>query len=40
MIGHLLFVTYSEVVIDPDQPIPDWPLSEGGGRGWPGSPRR
>ena len=30
MTGHLLFVTHSEVVIDPDQPIPDWPLSEVG----------
>lgn len=25
--SHLLFVTHPEVVIDPDQPIPDWPLS-------------
>ena len=30
MTDHLLFVTHSEVVIDPDQPIPDWPLSEVG----------
>ncbi len=30
MTGHLLFVTHSEVVIDPDQPIPDWPLSDVG----------
>ena len=27
MTDHLLFVTHSEVVIDPDQPITDWPLS-------------
>ena len=28
--SHLLFVTHPEVVIDPDQPIPDWPLSAAG----------
>jgi broad specificity phosphatase PhoE len=30
MMGHLLFVTHPEVVIDPEQPIPDWPLSDVG----------
>lgn len=30
MSDHLLFVTHPEVVIDPDQPITDWPLSEVG----------
>lgn len=30
MTDHLLFVTHSEVVIDPDQPITDWPLSAAG----------
>ena len=30
MTDHLLFVTHSEVVIDPDQAITDWPLSAAG----------
>lgn len=30
MSGHLLFVTHPEVVIDPDVPVPQWPLSDKG----------
>lgn len=30
MIGNLLFITHPEVVIDPNIPVPQWPLSEKG----------
>ncbi|WP_420345765.1 histidine phosphatase family protein [Pelagibius sp.] len=28
--ARILFITHPEVVIDPDVPVPDWPLSETG----------
>jgi len=28
--GNLLFITHPEVVIDPDVPVPQWPLSDKG----------
>lgn len=30
MTTQLIFLTHAEVVIDPDVPVPDWPLSEVG----------
>ncbi|MGV6847039.1 MAG: histidine phosphatase family protein [Marinibacterium sp.] len=30
MMRRLLFITHPDVVIDPDMPVPDWPLSDRG----------